>query len=180
MHARRALGTSNSESSVKSVPGALRPARLPSLSVDGTSPTSPSVLKPVPVLYNQGALAPIGDRGKGPANGKKAIKKVSPDVTTEEETQESSSDKGESPKTSPLMSPTRRLPPPSLPGITRPPRLPQLGMGSPPPMSPPGMMSPRRSQVDPFALPPGGRPPTQPTRKITFPTITREEPKKEE
>ena len=143
------------------MPGALRPARLPSL---GSTAQAAPALAPAP--FGKQPQVTLEERGKGPSNGKAAIKKVSPEATTEEETQESGSDKGESPKqpSSPISPPTSR-PPPMLPGIPRQPppmggprQLPRLPSITP---SSETMMSPRRSFADPFAAMPlakdGGR-----------------------
>lgn len=150
--ARKALGSEDSVTSGGSIPGALRPARLPSL---GSADQAAPALAPAP--FGRQPPVTLEERGKGPSNGKAAIKKVSPEATTEEETQESGSDKEESPKqpSSLILPPTNR-PPPTLPGITG--RLPAMGGARQLPHLPlitaptgmGGMMSPRRSMADPF------------------------------
>ena len=166
--ARKALGSSDSAGSGVVIPGALRPARLPSL---GSTAQAAPALAPAP--FGKHPVVSLEERGKGPSNGKAAIKKVSPEATTEEETQESGSDKGESPKqpSSPVLPPTHRTPP-TLPGIAA--RLPPMGGARQLPRLPSitstagtgGMMHPRRSMADPFAAIPhaqdggGGRKPT--------------------
>ena len=171
--ARKALGSSDS-AGTGVLPGALRPARLPSL-----GSIVPAAPPPAPAPFGKQPSVALQERGKGPSNGKAAIKKVSPEATTEEETQESGSDKGESPKqpSSPVLPPIQRAPP-TLPGIAA--RVPPMGGARPLPRLPSitsptgGMMQPRRSLADPFAALPhtqeggGGRKPTfsRPVSKV--------------
>ena len=143
--ARRALGDTSPPTSASILPGRLLPRSLPPLKVS-LGQTSPGAV-PRPSV----GATPLFRNGKGPSDGKSAIKKTTPLTSSEEDVSGSEmvgAGSGSALPTisSPPFKTTRSLPPLTLPSIGGT-ALPSIRS----PTGPPVGMPSRRTSVDPFA-----------------------------